>query len=204
MKEKRKSFVNAVKVLLGKKKKQDNYYQECQNKVELNKTYSLPVNVSLSDSSIYDLKHEKLQRKGSTLQYFASPSKVHECSTHLHQTKHNPNDGKRQDIEDTQKYAKLKYHSVKARERNSKAEIVKSHHQNQIHSSSSRKFSIKRFKGRKDHLKVNQSLPNLSENLNCMIETVGNESVDTIDFATKEMFKHQTDCDNDFIELSFE
>merc|ERR1712062_663013 len=184
MKEKRKSFMKAVKLLVGKKKQEN--YQEYHDKVLLNKTYSLPVNASLNDSNIYDLKHERVQRKGSTLQYFAPSSNHEKFATNIYHIEHHSNDVA------TDNNVRPKYHSVKVRERKFNAEIVKSHqhHQNSNHSNSTRKFSIKRFKGRKELVSMNQSLPNLSEDTNLETKRDQNQdnSFDTIDFATKEMF----------------
>lgn len=200
MKEKRKSFVKAVKLLLGRKNHEG--FQENQPpKVVLNKTYSLPVNVSLNDSNIYDL--DVGCDKGSTLKYFTSAQQLvgdtNKPSTKLYKTKFHSFNVQEPCDTSSEPFVKPKYYSVKVRQPSN----ANNHDQNSNHSSSSsRKLSIKKFKQR-ELFKVNQSLPNLIEDL-CPESEHSEDLVDTIDCATKQLFQNQTDCDIDLIEMSFE
>merc|ERR1712012_436377 len=217
MKEKRKSFVRAVKLLLNRK--HEVKYSENSDKVVyktvLSKTNSLPVNVSLSDSYICDQNIDKRL----TLKYFTKPNLItpHKSESQNDESQFSPSKGFRkqkyhsvkvveqrrhQDDELTSQdyFHKPKYHSVKVRpsatiESHPKVGTESSHQR-----STTRRFSIKRFK-QKETLKKNQSLPNLCED---EIVLTGATDVDTVDAATKQMFKQQSDCDIELIEMSFE
>ena len=189
MKEKRKSFVRAVKLLLNRK--HEVKYSENSDKVVyktvLSKTNSLPVNVSLNDSYICDQNIDKR----STLKYFTKPILTpYKSESQDDESQFSPSKG----------FRKQKYHSVKVRpsatiESHPKVGTESSHQR-----STTRRFSIKRFK-QKETLKKNQSLPNLCED---EIVLTGATDVDTVDAATKQMFKQQSDCDIELIEMSFE
>ena len=211
MKEKRKSFVRAVKLLLNRKHE----VKYCENgdkvyKTVLSKTNSLPVNVSLNDSYICDQNIDKR----STLKYFTkpiltpyksesqddesqfSPSKVFRKHKYhsvkvVEQRRHQDDELTSQDY-----FHKPKYHSVKVRP----SATIESRPERTHQRSTTRRFSIKRFK-QKETLKKNQSLPNLCED---EIVLTGATDVDTVDAATKQMFKQQSDCDIELIKMSFE
>merc|ERR1712012_41163 len=173
MKEKRKSFVRAVKLLLNRK--HEVKYSENSDKVVyktvLSKTNSLPVNVSLNDSYICDQNIDKR----STLKYFTKPnlitphkSESQECESPsskgfrkqkyhsvkvVEQRRHQDDELTSQDY-----FHKPKYNSVKVRP----SATIESRPERTHQRSTTRRFSIKRFK-QKETLKKNQSLPNLCE-----------------------------------------
>merc|ERR1712012_346866 len=215
MKEKRKSFVRAVKLLLNRKHE----VKYCENsdkvvyKTVLSKTNSLPVNVSLNDSYICDQNIDKR----STIKYFTKPNLItpHKSESQNDESQFSPSKGFRkqkyhsvkvveqrrhQDDELTSQdlFHKPKYHSVKVRPRATIESRPERTHPRS--SSTKRRFSIKRFK-QKETLKKNQSLPNLCEDEIVLTDA---RDVDTVDAATKQMFKQQSDCDIELIEMSFE
>jgi len=164
----------------------------------LNKTYSLPVKVSLNDSNIFVL--DVVNDKESTLKYFTSAQQLvgdtNKPSTKVYKTKFHSFNVQEPCDTSSEPFVKPKYHSVKVRQPSN----ANNHDQNSNHSSSSsRKLSIKKFKQR-ELFKVNQSLPNLIEDL-CPESEHSEDLVDTIDCATKQLFQNQTDCDIDLIEM---